>query len=342
MATHLGFQGETVLKTVRANAIRLLFAVLAGWPLVASSEDGILELNQAGVLASGGFPITLSVSGSYQLTSNLTLNTTVDAIAVTADDVFIDLNGFAIIGGTACSESPPPAGSGSGVVSSARGTTVENGTVRGFRAHGISLGSEGRVADVRVRCAGISGIRVGAESRIEGSAVSRSTVGVETGSTSLLIDNEVVSNSGVGMTLGAGSAMRGNVIVDNNGGNQNTQFQAPQGSFELGPNRCGASLTCTAGGTCGDGLIEAGEGCDDANILAGDGCSPACAVESGFQCVSQPSVCSLASVCGDGARTGIEQCDGTDLGGQSCFGLGFTGGDLSCSVTCVLDFSGCF
>lgn len=46
-----------------------------------------------------------------------------------------------------------------------------------------------------------------------------------------------------------------------------------------------------AAGDCGNGAIEAGETCDDGDTEAGDGCSAACAVEDGFTCTGEPSVC---------------------------------------------------
>ncbi|MCI5051335.1 MAG: hypothetical protein MRY57_03430 [Candidatus Pacebacteria bacterium] len=47
--------------------------------------------------------------------------------------------------------------------------------------------------------------------------------------------------------------------------------------------------------------------------------------------------------CGDGvAQTGLgEQCDGTDLNGQDCSDLGFTGGTLSCRPSCIFDVTSC-
>ena len=53
------------------------------------------------------------------------------------------------------------------------------------------------------------------------------------------------------------------------------------------------------------------EGCDDSNAISGDGCSFLCEVESGFQCVNEPSVCS--SVCGDGLIKATETCDDNNL-----------------------------
>jgi cysteine-rich repeat protein len=49
---------------------------------------------------------------------------------------------------------------------------------------------------------------------------------------------------------------------------------------------------------CGDGVTDTGEECDDGDNDGGDGCSPGCAVEPGFNCIGQPSVCT--SSCDDG------------------------------------------
>ena len=42
---------------------------------------------------------------------------------------------------------------------------------------------------------------------------------------------------------------------------------------------------------CGDNLIRGSETCDDGETDAGDGCSAVCAVEPGFICEEEPSVC---------------------------------------------------
>src|SRR5437870_3755247 len=72
--------------------------------------DGVILIDQNRALAGNvtpgdlqGFPVTISVAGSYRLSGNLTVpdaNTT--AILVTVDNVTIDLNGFSIIGPTVC------------------------------------------------------------------------------------------------------------------------------------------------------------------------------------------------------------------------------------------------
>ena len=52
-------------------------------------------------------------------------------------------------------------------------------------------------------------------------------------------------------------------------------------------------------------------------------------------------VATAAASCGDGVRGGTEACDGSDLGGNTCTGLGFNGGSLSCTSQCTLDSSAC-
>ena len=44
--------------------------------------------------------------------------------------------------------------------------------------------------------------------------------------------------------------------------------------------------------TCGDGVIDLLESCDDGGSAASDGCSAQCAIEDGYVCDGEPSVCS--------------------------------------------------
>lgn len=45
--------------------------------------------------------------------------------------------------------------------------------------------------------------------------------------------------------------------------------------------------------------------------------------------------------CGNGVVDGSDQCEGLDLAGQSCAGLGFAGGALACTSGCAFDTSAC-
>ena len=96
-----------------------------------------------------------------------------------------------------------------------------------------------------------------------------------------------------------------------------------------------------SGALCGDGLVGEGEGCDDGNTTAGDGCDESCAVEPGWSCQGEPSVCSQS--CGDGVLQEGEECDGEDLGGETCESIpgGFSEGTLSCKTDCTFDTANC-
>ncbi len=47
------------------------------------------------------------------------------------------------------------------------------------------------------------------------------------------------------------------------------------------------------------------------------------------------------TVCGNNIKEIDEQCDGTDLAGQSCLTRGFSGGNLSCNTNCTFNTSAC-
>ncbi|MFH1725559.1 MAG: LamG-like jellyroll fold domain-containing protein, partial [Elusimicrobiota bacterium] len=68
----------------------------------------------------------------------------------------------------------------------------------------------------------------------------------------------------------------------------------------------GVAGMCTP--PCGDGALEAPEACDDGNTSNGDGCSAACAVEAGYVCGGEPSVC-VADLDQDGVLDNVDACD---------------------------------
>jgi len=99
------------------------------------------------------------------------------------------------------------------------------------------------------------------------------------------------------------------------------------------PNACRADCQHPS---CGDGITDDlfAEECDDATMNG-----------------VPPSVCKgdcTLTTCGDGYIGGVEQCDGTDLQGETCVSLGYTGGTLGCLSgvdpveDCQYDTSGCF
>jgi len=81
----------------------------------------------------------------------------------------------------------------------------------------------------------------------------------------------------------------------------------------------------TGGAVCGNGVVDPGETCD------AQGESPQCDAD-----------CTEVA-CGD-ATVNVaagEECEGDELAGATCEGLGFDGGVLSCEAGCTYDTSGC-
>ena len=116
-----------------------LCAALLGTAGSARAVDGVLEINDASIIAAGGYPGTITASGSYVLTGNLTPPPGSDGIDVFATDVTLDLNGFEIAG----------AGAGAtGINGFATGLTVRNGTVTGFTGIAISGGPSSKFIQV--------------------------------------------------------------------------------------------------------------------------------------------------------------------------------------------------
>ncbi len=90
-------------------------------------------------------PVTIEQSGVYYLTRSFSVSSTIaSGIAVRADDVVIDLAGYALIG--------PSTGTGRGVSAEApvERTTVRNGTIRDFGGVGVVLNVQGTVEDLRI------------------------------------------------------------------------------------------------------------------------------------------------------------------------------------------------
>lgn len=97
--------------------------------------------------------------------------------------------------------------------------------------------------------------------------------------------------------------------------------------------------------TCGDGFLDPGEECDGAAFIASDCTELGYYIQLGdllctANCTIDTSAC--RGRCGDGEiQTAHEDCDGTNLDGLSCQGLGYHGGFLSCGADCRHDLTSC-
>jgi hypothetical protein len=194
------------MKRKLSAAVFFAAVAMLGFGAPAGAVDGVIEINQAKVLAAGGYPYVISNPGSYRLTGNLTVSgINPDAIDVNASHVTIDLNGFSIIG----------PGSGRGIVGFVSGTslTLENGTVTGFES-GIGAGANSVVKSVRADSNLGVGILTAPNSVVQGCTANGNSSGISGGSGTVISGNTANSNF-QGILCGSGCLVTGNTI-DNN------------------------------------------------------------------------------------------------------------------------------
>lgn len=88
---------------------------------------------------------------------------------------------------------------------------------------------------------------------------------------------------------------------------------------------------------CGDGTLDLGEACDDGDVLPNDGCNSTCQVESGWTCVSEPSVCTAnpPPSCGDGILDAGETCDPPQLVCIPVYASSCSYCDAACQTTTI-------
>lgn len=160
---------------------------------------------------AAGFPITLSQPGHYMLMSNLVVPLNVNGIVITAPGVTLDLNGFTVSSSIECTQNHTTLNvncsgiavhdgalnSRSGIVIEGMGARVRNGSVSGFRGHGVRMSR--------------------ANSRVEGLRVfSNRYHGISTsGGHAHISETHVFLNGGAGIHSSGGYVER--VVASNNG-----------------------------------------------------------------------------------------------------------------------------
>jgi len=183
-------------------------------------------------------PYTITTSGSYRLTSNLTGAGVV--LTITADDVTLDLNGFAVDGA---------GGPGPAIQVNGRNATIRNGTVRNVGSEGINgVGDGTAVENVTVHDCG-RGIVVTNGGRVTGCDVRDTQLDGIFGVLSCTITECTVVRAGIGGGWGIeaidGSTVVGCVVRDSENG--------IRGGAASGVDRCAVTSNFSVGI-----LVEAG------------------------------------------------------------------------------------
>lgn len=198
----------------------------------AFAVDGVVLIDQRAAMAgkvttgdAAGFPVTISQPGAYRLTSNLTVpDAATTAIQITADDVSLDLNGFAIIGPNTCSGNPVQCtysgGAGIGIMAvapvgviSPANVRVMNGVVRGMGGHGIRMLGDGTVVErVHSLMNGGPGIVVGEGAVIDSMAKYNATGAAVVG---LIVRGTVSTNNVFGIFIRPGGVASNNTAANN-------------------------------------------------------------------------------------------------------------------------------
>ena len=211
----------------------LMLSLVLATPAVAA--DGVLEINQTCALQGGcfagdaaGFPVTITTTGSYRLTGNLTIpDETTTAIVVSASGSTLDLGGFEIHGPNTCAGSPLTCtltGTGFGVQLTGSRVRILNGAVTGVGGVGIygpatpTTGEGHVVEDVRVSNNRFEGIRLDGDGTHvrQVTAISNGGIGVRLeGVGSVVAESVITKNALTGVLLGSLCTAQGNQIISN-------------------------------------------------------------------------------------------------------------------------------
>jgi hypothetical protein len=199
-----------------SNLCATHFAVVAITLAAASSANaaGEILITHAKALAgnvtagdAAGYPVTISIPGTFQLASNLFVPAGKIGISIGAPNVTIDLNGNALQGSNVAWY---------GIIGGGKGLTVTNGTINNFKFDGVNApGLYANINHVRVVENQRDGIVCSAHCLVEANIVAengRYGVSLNRG---LVLRNIVNSNGDYGVVASQHSAFGQNLLDDN-------------------------------------------------------------------------------------------------------------------------------
>jgi len=186
-------------------------------------------------------PYSVATQGSYYLTANLTANGSTQGITISADNVTLDLNGFALVGGGSGQVA------GINVPAAHKNIYIRNGTVRGwtnggvnasnatnsviqglrlsnnsasstfFNVAALSIGSGSTVKDcVVAQNPNCHGIAAGTACSVSGCVVhgNSAATGIRAADSCYVVGN-ISDSNGTGIVVGSGNRIESNSCTSN-------------------------------------------------------------------------------------------------------------------------------
>jgi hypothetical protein len=193
-------------------------------PVIAGNVENASQLDDGVVLIKqpASFPYYITRPGSYRLEGNLRVPTGASGIVITANNVTLDLGGFAVLASGSCAGSPCNV---IGIdVRGSSATTVKNGSISGFSNSilggvGISIGpGSGALLEELHLTGNDVGIVTAANTIVRKSTIDSNQNGIFINGRSSLIESNTVSgasNQGSGIAVFGGGAMVSGNIIEN-------------------------------------------------------------------------------------------------------------------------------
>ena len=216
-----------------------------------------IAVNNINTPTDGSHLFAISAGGSYYLTGNV-LSAGQDAILISASNVTLDLNGFAII---------LSLGSNKKAISiTGNNVTVRNGTIRSWGSGGNGIDASGindcRFEGLRISGSG-AGLKCGANCIVRDSLFEANATAIATGAGCLISDCVVSNSTGSGIAAGAictvsncvakGSGSDG-ISAGSNSTVQNCQGESTGGGYGI---QAGTAINCVGTSFSGIGLSVA-------------------------------------------------------------------------------------
>ena len=246
-------------------------------------------------------PFTIDRCGSYFLTDCLTGVSGQNGITITADDVSLDLNGFALIG-------VPGSLDGVATTMAVKNLTVRNGTVRDWGRAGVNAGpaTNSQLERLHASDNGANGLTIGSGSLVtQCTATGNGSNGIGTSHGCTVVDCTARDNTSSGFLVGNGSTVQNCSAFSND----NDGISTFAGCTVIG---------CTAAENSDDG-IELNSGCTVRNCSARDN------GDDGFSLSSRSTIeaCTASNNTGDGIQASVDN----RIVGNTCNGNGLGAGD---------------